>query len=210
MDTARYVVALIMLVAFPPGLVIWLLIHPFIGFWRRLGPGASYAVLVPVMAGLGGVAYGFQASLLAVEYGTRWPLVGLAVPLLLVSLVIRRHHRRHLDLGTLAGIPELTPGGRSGTLLTEGIYARVRHPRYLEALVGGLALALFANYLAGYVLVTGLVLTAAVVVRLEERELIARFGESYLEYSARVPRFWPRPRGAPEQARRRVSGSPGL
>ena len=40
----------------------------------------------------------------------------------------------------------------------------------------------------------GVVVALLLIVELEERELLARFGSPYLEYQARVPRFLPRVR----------------
>jgi protein-S-isoprenylcysteine O-methyltransferase Ste14 len=57
--------------------------------------------------------------------------------------------------------------------------------------LGTVAVALFANYLAVYVLALVLVPALYLVVVLEERELRERFGEDYVTYSQRVPRFIP-------------------
>ena len=53
----------------------------------------------------------------------------------------------------MAGLPEVAPGGDGPGLLVEGIYGRIRHPRYIELTLGTLGWALFANYLAGYAIV---------------------------------------------------------
>lgn len=72
------------------------------------------------------------------------------------------------------------------------IYGRIRHPRYVEFMVGGTGWALILNYLGVYLLMAITVLMLFVIVLLEERELRDRFGEAYVEYCARVPRFIPR------------------
>ncbi|MDH3369164.1 MAG: isoprenylcysteine carboxylmethyltransferase family protein, partial [Gemmatimonadota bacterium] len=91
----------------------------------------------------------------------------------------------------LSGIPELRKGD-PGRLLTEGIYARLRHPRYVEVILGVISYALVANYLGGYVVVLVTVASMVPLVLLEERELRDRFGDAYDEYARRVPRFIPR------------------
>ena len=37
---------------------------------------------------------------------------------------------------SLAGVPEIEHGEKEGVLLQEGIYGRIRHPRYMEFLLG--------------------------------------------------------------------------
>ena len=91
----------------------------------------------------------------------------------------------------LAGIPELSADD-PGVLLQEGIYARIRHPRYIELLFWILGYALISNYLGTYVLFAITVPAIYLIVLMEEKELRDRFGEEYREYCRRVPRFIPR------------------
>jgi len=39
MDTARYVIALLTIILFPPVLLFWFLIHPFVRLWPLAGLG---------------------------------------------------------------------------------------------------------------------------------------------------------------------------
>ncbi|MCH7490282.1 MAG: isoprenylcysteine carboxylmethyltransferase family protein, partial [Gemmatimonadetes bacterium] len=107
-----------------------------------------------------------------------------------ITIAVKR--KKYLTTAILAGIPELSRGGEKGKLLTEGIYGRIRHPRYVEALLGVLGYALIANYLGMYILFVLTVPAIYFIVVLEERELRDRFGSAYEEYSERVPRFFPR------------------
>jgi protein-S-isoprenylcysteine O-methyltransferase Ste14 len=108
-------------------------------------------------------------------------------------VVLGLQRRRYLTMRLLSGIPELRDDG-PGRLLTQGVYARIRHPRYVEVLLGVAAYALVANYLGGYVVVIATVTAMFPLVILEERELRDRFGAEYDEYARRVPRFIPRRR----------------
>jgi protein-S-isoprenylcysteine O-methyltransferase Ste14 len=80
-------------------------------------------------------------------------------------------------------------------LLTDGIYARMRHPRYVEVVLGTLVYCLIANYVGAYIVLGASVPVLYVVALLEERELRRRFGAAYEAYARRVPRFVPRPGG---------------
>lgn len=85
------------------------------------------------------------------------------------------------------------PWKPSTALVTTGIYAKTRNPMY-QAL-GLLVLAVVFGAASDWTLVAGVVaaviLHFGVVVR-EERYLAAKFGEDYLRYKTRVPRYgWP-------------------
>lgn len=91
------------------------------------------------------------------------------------------------------------PGGgseasaaRDPRLLTEGMYARVRHPRYLGVILGSVGFSLVVNYVGVYVMVGAFIPVLFLVVVLEERELVGRFGQAYRDYQGRVPRWIPR------------------
>jgi protein-S-isoprenylcysteine O-methyltransferase Ste14 len=78
------------------------------------------------------------------------------------------------------------------TLVMHGPYRWVRHPFYDSAALLALALSLItANWLF---LVTGIVLFCLLIIRTrtEEKNLVARFGESYQAYLERTGRFLPR------------------
>jgi protein-S-isoprenylcysteine O-methyltransferase Ste14 len=192
MDTVRYYLALLLLMTTPGGLLFWFSVHPFIGFWRRLGVRLTLTIHYGLIAVLAAAAFLLRGPLLAVDFGTNRVLIGLAVPVFLVGIVIAFQRRRQLKTKILVGFPEVDPQKYPPKLLTEGIYARIRHPRYVEVELWILAYSLVANNLATYVLFLGSLAWLAIVVGMEEKELRARFGEEYEQYCARVPRFLPK------------------
>ena len=90
------------------------------------------------------------------------------------------------------GIPELLRHDGRQTLMREGIYRVVRHPVYVTAAVAGISVALVINYLGVYILFVSALPVLYIITILEERELIARFGEEYRQYQREVPRLIPR------------------
>jgi hypothetical protein len=194
MNTARYVLALIAVMSYIPALGWWYLVHPFVGFWRRLGRPLFYTIMTVTSFAVMGAIYLIREPLLAVEYGANpvfWPLVVLFYG---AAIVIGVRSRKYLKPKIQLGVPELAPGRGEGKLLTEGIYGRVRHPRYIAVFLGTVGAAFFTNYLAVYVVAVLVAPALYLVVVLEEKELRDRFGEQYVEYCRRVPRFLPRRR----------------
>lgn len=86
-------------------------------------------------------------------------------------------------------------------LVTGGLYARVRHPQYLGLFLIIIALLLQWPTLITLLMAPVLFMAYRRVARREERVLIARFGEQYAEYRARVPAFVPRLWRKPRAAR---------
>jgi protein-S-isoprenylcysteine O-methyltransferase Ste14 len=192
MTTFRHVLTLLMLMFMPGAVLFWFLVHPFIRFWRRLGLRRAMAIYYTLMVAFVAGVFLLRKTLLAVDFGTNPVLIAVAVPMLAASIVLRRKISRHLRFSTLGGLPELAPESHPQPLLTEGIYSRIRHPRYVEALLVMASLALIANNLASYVNWIIGIPSVLLIVRIEERELRDRFGAEYDAYCARVPRFVPR------------------
>jgi protein-S-isoprenylcysteine O-methyltransferase Ste14 len=191
MDTFRHVLTLLMLMFMPGAVLFWFLVHPFIRFWRRLGLRRALAIYYTLMVAFVAGVFLLRKTLLAVDFGTNPVLIAVAVPMLAASIVLRRKISRHLRFSTLGGLPELAPESHPQPLLTEGIYSRIRHPRYVEVLLVMASLALIANNLASYVNWIIGIPSVLLIVRIEERELRDRFGAEYEAYCARVPRFVP-------------------
>ena len=195
MNTLRYVIALVLVIALPPLFLYWLLVHPFVNFWRGKGIGPAYTIILGVIiAGMIGL-FSLRHFLLGIDYGTSYPFAALGVALLTVSGLLRLKLQKHLDLRTLVGFPEIAPDRFPRPLITEGVYARIRHPRYVQLLIALFGYALIANYLAAYLAVGLWVPGIYVIAVLEEKELRAHFGDAYDDYCRKVPRFLPKVRG---------------
>ena len=192
MDTARYIVTMILAVSMPPAVLLWFAIHPFSRFWRGLGLAWTYSILsVPSLVAMAWVIVE-RRRIMAVDYGTSYWTIALAVLTVGLGTAVAVKRKRHLTFAILAGAPQLSEKRYPGTLLTEGIYGKIRHPRYVETTLFVLAYALFGNHLAGYLVFLMTIVCLYLIVLLEERELLERFGDEYAEYNRRVPRFIPR------------------
>jgi protein-S-isoprenylcysteine O-methyltransferase Ste14 len=190
MATARYFIGVLLMVTMPPAIVWWYVVHPFIGFWRRLGVRRTMITVAVLMIGVLAALVPARDVLLGRDLGTRWPLVGLAALLTATGVALTLWRRRHLTQRMLSGINELE--GDARTLLTQGPYGIIRHPRYVEVTVFTFAYAAFANYVGSWILAALTFPALHVVVLFEERELAERFGPAWAEYRAKVPRWLPR------------------
>jgi protein-S-isoprenylcysteine O-methyltransferase Ste14 len=193
MDTARYVVGVLVVTWLPPGLAWWFLIHPFLPFWRRMGARTTLWAMGAIFVGGVAVLLPLRDSLLARDLGTHPGLVALSAVLVAASFWIAVHRRRRLTTRILVGLPELEDEGGARSLLTDGIYARIRHPRYVEIALGTAGYALFSNWLGALVVGVATLPLLHLIVILEERELSQRFGDAWTRYASRVPRYVPRP-----------------
>lgn len=192
MNQVRYVLALATLMFVPGSILFWFSLHPFIRFWRKAGARAALAFHYLLIALLAALVYWQRRRLLAIEFGSNWVLATIGVALLFAGAILKRQFGAYLRFRILTGLPELDPEKYQSPLLTEGIYARIRHPRYLQYFIVVLGYALISNYLAVYILTALLIPALALVIRWEERELRQRFGKQYEDYCSRVPRFIPR------------------
>jgi methanethiol S-methyltransferase len=99
---------------------------------------------------------------------------------------------------------------RSGRLAATGPYAHVRHPQY-----GGFVMIMFGFLLQWPTLITLamfpiLVYMYARLAKREERDVVAEFGDEYLEYAARTPAFFPRLRAARGEERQAGDNGRGV
>ena len=120
-----------------------------------------------------------------------WPArIGIGAALLLAGgALVVVGEQAFKQVGT-----NVKPWRPSLALATTGIYAHLRNPMYVGAILilTGLAAALASDWMAILLLPTALLLHFGVV-RREERYLDAKFGEDYRRYKASVPRYgWPR------------------
>ena len=191
-DHSRYWLGVLFVTSIPPAIVWWFAVHPFVSFWRRLGKRATFTVIGTVYLGSMVALFLIRDPLIGRDLGfSAWQITtGVLFYGLTTALAIQR--KRHLTMRILAGVPEIDPTDEKNRLLQEGIYARIRHPRYVEFILGSLALALVINYVGVWIMYAVTVIGILLIIPLEERELRDRFGQAYVEYCARVPRFVPR------------------
>ena len=76
-------------------------------------------------------------------------------------------------------------------LVTDGIYSICRHPVYALALVAICGVAMLFRSWVMLAVPLATYVAARILIRGEERLLVERFGQAYLDYRKRVPAFFP-------------------
>jgi protein-S-isoprenylcysteine O-methyltransferase Ste14 len=167
--------------------IYWLILHPFNAFWRgRVRAAFWFAGLTAWICG-GSLLWYFRHALLTPARPS-WAEVAWGVALIAVEGYLFVRVERELGSRRLVGHAELTG---TGEMFSGGLYAHVRHPRYAGMFCAVVGAALLAGTrLLWFVLLLWWPL-ALLAIRIEERELAARFGADYEDYRKRVPAFLP-------------------
>jgi protein-S-isoprenylcysteine O-methyltransferase Ste14 len=171
--------------------LFWLVLHPFIERWRKRGRRA-YALILPVWGFFIAIAFLVLWPFRFVHFYTNWFAWGPAAMLFLLGFTIYSAAFKSFDRVQVSGLAELEPGRHRQELVTTGIRSRVRHPIYLGHLCEILGWCLGTGLIALCALAAFAVVTGWVMIEIEDRELEARFGESYRRYRGEVPAVIPR------------------
>jgi protein-S-isoprenylcysteine O-methyltransferase Ste14 len=168
----------------------WLLIHPRAEFWRsrRVSP---YRILLPLWIAMWAAVATITAPWRGVLlYENKWTWIPAGVPFCVGLLLYKLSHRK-FTLTQLGGLPEILRDHSQQRLVTTGVRARVRHPVYLGHLCEMLAWSIGTGLAVCRALTAFAIVTGAVMITLEEKELESRFGEEYRQYRMRVPAVLP-------------------
>jgi protein-S-isoprenylcysteine O-methyltransferase Ste14 len=175
----------------------WLVFHPAIRFWRRLGNRAFWVAL-PVwlifVAGIFISRHGLFARRLE-RSALTWAVGGV---LFIVASWLDVQTRHALGWRRLAGLTELNPQHPLCGVIRQGVYARLRHPRYLLYMLMILSMAFLTGAQTIFLLAFLNVLLYQILAPLEERELLDQYGPQYEDYQRLVPRFVPHLGRTPE------------
>jgi protein-S-isoprenylcysteine O-methyltransferase Ste14 len=167
--------------------LFWFAIHPFAARWRRM-KWSPYLALLPIWA-----------IIILAETAAMWPWSGkrlYATPWMwvpaafLFALGLRTYRRIFSEFGghKLSGEAELRPEEHAQELVTTGLHADMRHPIYLAHLANFAAWTVGSGLAVNFfLLAVSLLVTWPLMIHMEERELLVRFGDRYREYQSTVP-----------------------
>ena len=183
---ATRLIAIVVLAFEMPVPIYWLILHQPVSFWRK---HMRAAFLVAVVAAWGIVdilLYRFRLELFRRD-GVSW-LALLGLVLIGVDVFTLAKSEAVLGGRRIVGHSELV-GSRE--LIARGLYARVRHPRYLGMMSGVLGACLIVALPPLWAAGVDWLLLALFTIRAEEHELHARLGPAYAAYAERIPALLP-------------------
>ena len=165
----------------------WFVVHPHVHFLRRHGNAGYITGLLLSWGAVTPCLVIFRRQFFRNNLPPVWEIIpGLALIVVEGWIFLRVKH----DLGgaRLVGATELSGGGE---IVHRGIYAHIRHPRYIGSFFAVLGACLIAGTGIMWTATAVWLLLTLVAIELEEREMRARFGAAYEAYCRRVPRFLP-------------------
>ncbi len=171
--------------------LFWLVVHPFIARWRERGRRA-YGFILPIWTAFIAATFALLWPFRLTHFYSNWFAWAPAAIFFLAGFSIYAAAFKKFDRVQVSGLAELEPGKHRQELVTTGIRSQVRHPIYLAHLCEILGWCVGTGLVALCVLAILAVLTGGVMIRIEDRELEARFGAGYAAYRRSVPAILPR------------------
>ena len=183
------------IVIFYPGvLVFWLILHNNIDRLRTWGTGA-YWVAVFAWAITSGPLLLFRRDIFSVQWAMPQPLAGIiagaGVAAFVLAIMCLSAAFQYIPLRAMVGLPEIAPQRNRQPVVTSGIYSKTRNPIYLAHFLLVFSSAAVTSFAANWILFALDCFVLPLLIRAEERELLARYGDDFAEYVRRVPRFFP-------------------
>lgn len=171
--------------------LFWIPVHGLSRFFKRIGL-LTYIMPPLTWIPIAYLVFRYKEELLTFRYGLPLIINLFGLLLIIIGTILHLWTGKLLSLWGLMGIPEVSKKLDS-RLVTEGPFGIVRHPTYLAHTVLFSGIFLLTEVLTvGILTLFDFIIVNLVIIPLEERELLERFGDEYREYRERVRyRFFP-------------------
>jgi protein-S-isoprenylcysteine O-methyltransferase Ste14 len=183
--------ALVAIIFWPVIPLFWIPVHFATTFFKRLG---FFSYIIPVILWLPVAYVIYRNRLFLLQYKIELPVVlRIAGIIFLISgSLLHIWTARLLGLAGIIGVPEISTKIH-GKLVTGGPFQVVRHPTYLaHTLIFSGVFLMTGVITVGILTLVDLIVVNTIIITLEEKELLIRFGDEYKLYRERVPsRFFP-------------------
>jgi protein-S-isoprenylcysteine O-methyltransferase Ste14 len=167
--------------------LFWFVLHPRVEYWRRHQKAGYITGVLFSWGPVTACMVLFRHELFRQGWPPLWSMAA-GIGLITLEAWIFMCVKRDLGAARLVGQVELSGGGE---VVRRGIYARMRHPRYVGSFLAIVGACLLAGTRVMWLVAAAWTLLTLIAILLEERELRARLGASYEDYCRRVPRFFP-------------------
>ena len=170
--------------------LFWIPVHGLSAFFRKLG---IFTYITPVITWLPLVwlIYANRELLLKHTVDLTQTIRVLGWIISILGMMLQIWTLRLLGGWGIMGLPEVTQLVE-GRIVTSGPFSVIRHPTYLSHTIMYAGVFLITGVITvGIITLLDIIIINAVVIPLEDRELVKRFGEEFRKYQEQVPAFFP-------------------
>jgi protein-S-isoprenylcysteine O-methyltransferase Ste14 len=184
--------AFITVTAWPLIPLLWIPVHLFPPFFRKI---QFFTYLLPLCVWLPLAYVLYQNKALLLQAKVEFPLIirGAGFLLLAGGTLLHFWTGKLLTFRGIIGLPEIS-GMVKGEFVRKGAFSFVRHPTYLAHTIMFSGVFFISGVTAaGIITLLDFAVVHLLIIPLEEKELLVRFGNAYRQYIYDVPRFFPGP-----------------
>ena len=170
--------------------IFWIPVHGFSAFFKKLG---IFTYITPAITWVPFCWLIYINRDFLLNYRVSFPLAARSAGWIVLALgmLLQLWTLKLLRGWGLIGLPEVTTLVK-GRIITTGPFSVIRHPTYLSHTMMYAGVFFITGFIViGVITLLDIVVINAMVIPLEDRELIGRFGDEYRRYRDRVPAFFP-------------------
>ncbi|OGW38133.1 MAG: hypothetical protein A2Y97_03885 [Nitrospirae bacterium RBG_13_39_12] len=177
--------AIVTIMFWPVIPLFWIPVHFATSFFRKIG---FLTYIMPVITWLPCVylTYHYKGFLLTLKINLPLVLNIFGIPLLIFGSLLHIWTARLLGIWGIIGLPEISTRVKEN-LVTGGPFSIVRHPTYsAHTLIFSGIFLITGSIAVGVITLLDFIVINSIIIPLEEKELLARFGEEYVTYKKKV------------------------
>jgi len=170
--------------------LFWIPVHGLAAFFKKLG---IFTYITPVITWMpiAWLIYANRDLLLKHTVDLPQTIRVMGWMIFILGMILQLWTLKLLGGWGIIGLPEVTQIAES-RIITSGPFSVIRHPTYLSHTIMFAGVFLITGVIAnGIITLVDIIIINTVVIPLEDRELVGRFGEDYRTYQKRVPAFFP-------------------
>ena len=183
----RFYISIITMILWPIIPVFWIITHGFPKFVKKLQSYVypfSFMVYMPFAL----LIYIYRDIILSVSLQLSESLRYIGIALFIIGILLHIWTIKLLGFYGITGKPEVLQD-KNMKLVFKGPFCIIRHPTYLAHTLILIGIFMFTGYLALLILsILDFMIVSVIIIPLEERELLERFGDDYKRYVKNVKR----------------------